>query len=46
MASSECNIWIAKPKLEEFPLIFARFFENSSVIAANISKFREKLLII
>ena len=28
-AYSESNSWIAKPKLEEFPLIFRRFFDNS-----------------
>ena len=46
MASSEGNSWVAKPKLEKLPLIFGRFFDNSCVIAANTSKFREKYIIL
>ena len=31
-ASSKDDSLIAKPKLEELPLIFMRFFENSSTV--------------
>ena len=36
----------SKAKLEELPLIFRKFFENFYVIAPNICRFREKLLIL
>ena len=32
MASSKGNSEIAKPKLEELPLIFCRFFENTCAV--------------
>ena len=30
--NSEGNSWIVKPKLEELPLMFWRFFENSYAV--------------
>ena len=37
MGSSGGNFWKAKPELEELPLIFWRFFENSCVTGTHVS---------
>ena len=42
-ALSEGNSWIEKPKLDELPLIFRRFFKNPYAVDTHQKIFKKKL---